>query len=149
MFTKRTKVVIDTNALLLFGQEHIDVFSGIDDLIKEPHEVTLPELVIKELEKLSQKNSRDGRAAKLGLALVTERLRRQSEPFLAKLLVPAKEIPLKTVSSSQQHADDAILEIAEDDKAIVVTLDKGLQRRLLDKKLRVIGIKQQRLAFIG
>ncbi len=150
MLIKKTTVVLDTNALLLFGTEHVDVFSEIGGAVLEPHEIVIPEPVLKELEKLGQKNSRDAWAAKLAYSLVHEKLKMQREPLIAKLLFPQKEIPLKTVPSSKQHADDAILAIAEDDPAhaVVVTLDRGLQGRLLAKKVRVIGLKQRRLAFV-
>ena len=63
--------------------------------------------------------------------------------MVAKLLFPSNEIPLKTAQCSEGHADDAIVRIAEDD-AIVATLDKGLQRRLLKAKIRVLTVQQKR-----
>ncbi len=150
MLTKKTTIILDTNALLLFGTEHVDVFSEIERVVTEPHEIVIPESVLQELEKLGKKNTKDARAAKLAYSLVHERLKRQREPLIAKLLFPQKEIALKTVRGSQTHADDAILAIAEDDPArtVAVTLDKGLQGRLLAKKVRIVGMKQRRLAFV-
>jgi|GEM_PF-284267 len=148
---QRTKVVLDTNALLLFGQEHLDIFSEVSKTMTEPYELLVPQQVHDELTKLAQKKSRDGMAAKLGLALLNEKLKRQQEPFFSRLLFPTKEIPLKTVSSSQHHADDAIVAIAEDDPAhvIVVTLDKGLQGRLLSRTARILTMRNHQLKFIG
>ncbi|MBR9692713.1 hypothetical protein GOV07_02145 [Candidatus Woesearchaeota archaeon] len=135
------KVILDTNVFTLFGQG-IDVFIEIDKVIKDKYEFVIPDLVLQELEKLSKKTTKDGRAARLGNMIVQERLARQKEPLVAKLLFPSKEIPLKTVQCSEKHADDAIVRIAEDD-GIVATLDKGLQRRLLKNKIRVLSIQQK------
>jgi len=139
-----TNVILDTNVLLLFGQKGMDVFAEIGRAMQERYEFTVPELVLAELERLGKKASRDGRAAKLAYTLVHERLKMKHEPLVAKLLF-RKEIPLKTVPCSEHHADDAILRIAEGDAAhtIVATLDKGLQRRLLDKGVRILTVRQQ------
>ena len=147
----RTTVVLDTNALLLFGQG-VDVFGEVERLVDPPFEFVIPGQVLAEVETLSRKATRDGQMAKLALALVREKERRQQERFVARLLLPrTKEIPLKMVSGSgEHHADDAILLIAEDEPAatVVVTLDRELQRRLLAKKVRVLGVKHGRLSFI-
>ena len=147
----RTTVVLDTNALLLFGQG-VDVFGEVERLVDPPFEFVIPGQVLAEVETLSRKATRDGQMAKLALALVREKERRQQERFVARLLLPrTKEIPLKMVSGSwEHHADDAILLIAEDEPAatVVVTLDRELQRRLLAKNVRVLGVKHGRLSFI-
>ncbi len=134
------KVVLDTNVLLLFGQG-IDVFSEIAAAMDEKFSFVVPELVLKELEALAAKKSKDGRAAKLGYAIVQRKL--QKQPLMARLLFGNKEIPLKTVPCSETHADDAILRIAEDG-AIVATLDKALQRRLLKKSIGVLKLTGKR-----
>lgn len=143
----RTSVILDTNALLLFGQG-VDVFDAVDRAMREPYELLLPSLVLGELERLAAKATRDGRAAKLGYALVMERLKTAHEPPLARLLF-GKGIPLKTIDCSGNHADDAILRIAEDDPArtVVVTLDKELQHRLLARKVRVLARRKEGFAF--
>ncbi len=146
------RIILDTNVLFLFGQERIDVFAEIERAVDKVDAFLVPEPVMDELEKLAAKASKDGRAAKLGLALVRERERRSREGPLARFLIGGrKEIPLKTVrGSGEKHADDAILRIAEDDPAAVVaTLDKGLQRRLLKAEVRVLGVRQKQFAFIG
>lgn len=149
--SRKASVILDTNALLLFGQG-VDVFSETERLLSAPFAFVIPETVMGEVERLSRKATRDGREAKLALMLVRERERRQRESIVARLLLPrAKEIPLKILpGSGEHHADDAILSIAEDEPAatIVVTLDRELQRRLLAKKVRVLGVRQGRLSFI-
>lgn len=143
MVLRKSAVILDTNFLLLYGQEHIDVLTGIATALQEPYEFVVIEPVMQELERLAESNSRDGRAAKLGLAIVQAKLKSSSEPFITRLLFK-KEIPLKMVSSSIKYADDAIIAIAEEKpKSIVATLDRGLQRRLLNKDIRIITLKQR------
>jgi len=143
------RIILDTNVLLLFGQEGIDVFSALERAADKVDAFIVPSLVVDELKKLGERATKDGRAAKLGLALVEEKARRSDETFLVKLLAGGwKEIPLKIVPcSAEKHADDAILRIAEDD-TIVATLDRGLQRRLLKADRRVMGMRQKRFQSI-
>jgi rRNA-processing protein FCF1 len=151
LLTKKVTVLLDTNALLLFGQG-IDVFGEVERILSSSFTFTVPEPVLKEVEKLSQRATKDGKSAKLALALVREKERRQEEGVAARLLLPRrKEIPLKILAGSgEEHADDAILRIAEEapERTAVCTLDKGLQRRLLSRRIRVLGVKHGRLAII-
>jgi rRNA-processing protein FCF1 len=135
------KVILDTNALLLFGQG-IDLFAEIEEALDEQFEYRIPEQVMKELETFAKRKSKEGVAAKLAWTLVQEKIRRNQEPFYVKML-GRKEIPLKTVSvSGKKHADDAIVKIAEDDPqhTIVATLDKRLRDRLLKTKARTLTL---------
>lgn len=144
-------VVLDTNALLLFG-DGIDVFAELERLFDVSATLLVPEQVMAEMERQARGATRDARKAKLALSLVREKLRRQADPGLvARLFLPRKkEIPLKIVPGSGiQHADDAILRIAEDERAAVVTIDEALQRRLLAKGLRVVGVKSGKLASMS
>ncbi len=118
----RRKVILDTNALLLFAQG-IDLFSELAAFLQEPYTLLLPDCVEEELRTLAAGSGKKARAAKLALVL-------------------AQQQALKKVHCSGEYADDAIVAIAEDD---VVTLDKGLQRRLLDKGVRVLTIRQRRI----
>ncbi len=138
--SKKLRVVLDTNVLLLYGRG-FDVLRAAAEAVDGKPVLVVPECVLAELEKLAQRQSKEGRAAKLAYTIVQQRLLPQ--PLLNKLLF--KEIPLKTVRCSKQHADDAILAIAEDDSAgtVVVTLDKALQRRLLKAGIRVLTRHQQ------
>lgn len=131
------RIILDTNALMLFG-EGFDLFSAIEEAIKEPCELIIPQQVHKELLKLASKNSKEGLAAKLALSITKERL--DGRRLLNRLLFPQKGAPLKIVSGPHKHADDAIVMIAEGDD-IVCTLDKALQRRLKVRLLRKKGKK--------
>jgi len=151
LLTKRVTVLLDTNTLLLFGQG-IDVFGETERLIAAPFTINIPETVVQEVERLSKKTTSEGKSAKLAMAIIREKERRQKEGPVTKLLLPkGKEIPLKILpGSGEEHADDAILRIAEEapERTAVCTLDRGLQRRLLSRRVRVLGVKHGRLAFI-
>ncbi|RME31669.1 hypothetical protein D6789_02035 [Candidatus Woesearchaeota archaeon] len=128
----KKRVIVDTNALLLFAQG-TDLFSAIAEYMQEPYSLIIIDSVEAELHRLAQGGGADARAAKLALVLV-EQMRL------------AKTQPLKKIRGSGEYADDAIVAIAEDDKeSLVVTLDKGLQRRLLAQGVRVLTIRQKRI----
>ncbi len=141
---KRTRVILDTNALMRYG-EHVDVLRELSLLVTEPHEFLIPEAVLEELGRLARGKGRAARAARLGLVIIRQELASR-KGLLGRLFNP-KQIPLKTVSCSGEHADDAILKIAEED-AIVCTLDKGLQERLLQREVRVISARGKRFCFV-
>lgn len=126
------RLVLDTNALLLFAQG-IDLFDAVREFMQEPYALLILDSVEEELRGLASGGGADARAAKLALILVEQSRQAQTQP-------------LKKVRGSGDYADDAIVAIAEDDEQVgVVTLDKALQRRLLDKGVRVLTIKQKRI----
>jgi len=130
-------VIIDTNMLLVPGQFKVDIFTELDRIMDEPYEITILEGSLQELEKIKKTGSgADKQAAKLGHMLLEHQKKRESAASSnckgLKILHSSKE---KTV-------DDAIVEIAEDD-TLVATNDSGLKRRLLEKGVRVIYLKQQ------
>ena len=108
------KVILDTNFLLLPFQFKIDVFSEIERTIDEPHEILIPSVVLAELNRLA---ARRNRAARLGLAVLEQKM---------------KEGKVKEIKSSGR-ADDWIAGNAEKLEAVVCTNDIGLKKRLLRK----------------
>ena len=126
-FRKKTKVVLDTNALLLFDKG-IDVFTLIERAIDEPYELCTHENVYHELERLMEGKKKSSFAAKLGFIL-------------------AKQKALKILSrSSEEHVDDVIVRYA-DDRTIVVTQDRELIKRLTAKGVRVLRYQQKKLVL--
>lgn len=124
-----TPVYVDTNALMLFGQG-VDLFTLLDDAMEEPYEIVVIKPVLDELHRLALGASKDARAAKLGVVIVAERQKTQA---------------LKIDRGSDGYADEALLATAE---GVVCTLDKELQRRLLDAGRRVLGVRQGQLRFV-
>ncbi|MCA9478254.1 MAG: DUF188 domain-containing protein, partial [Nanoarchaeota archaeon] len=71
-----------------------------------------------------------------------------SDKFNAKLgYILAKQKGLKTLSSSLSHVDDAIVEIITADD-YVATLDKALQKRVLEKGAKVIAVKNRNQVIV-
>jgi uncharacterized protein len=130
-------VIVDTNMLLVPGQFKVDIFSELDRIMDEAYEIHILQGSLEELQKVAETGSgADKQAAKLGQLLVDHQRKRD---FSASSRSNCKG--LKIVSRSSKYVDDAILEIAED--AFVATNDGELKRRLLEKGIRVIYLKQQ------
>ena len=66
------KVILDTNFLLLPFQFKLDIFSEIERVLEMPKEILVPSLVLEELKRLS---ARGNRAAKLGLAILEQKIK--------------------------------------------------------------------------
>jgi hypothetical protein len=112
-------VVVDTNALMMPVECEVRVFDELERLVGSPDLVT-PRAVVAELEKLANGGGTEGVAASVGLDLATERCR--------------------TVETDATYADDAVVELAAD-ADYVVTNDRPLRDRLLERGVRVIGLR--------
>jgi uncharacterized protein len=135
------RVIVDTNMLLVPGQFKVDIFTELDRIMEEPYEIAILKGTLDELQKIALSKGQDGQAAKLGMMLVEHQRKRD---FAASSTSNCKG--LKIIQGSNQYVDDAIVEIAEDE--FVATNDSGLKRRLLEKGVRVIYLKQsQHLAI--
>ena len=120
------KVILDTNFLLIPYQFKIDIFSEIDLIIHEKYALCAPEAVIGELKKLSESKGKDGKAAKLALALMAK-----------------KNVNIIKDSKRTEYGDKAILDIA-DKNTLVATQDIELRKRLKLKGIRAIIMWQKR-----
>ncbi|WP_406661033.1 DNA-binding protein [Methanolobus sp. ZRKC3] len=121
------KVIIDTNALMIPVQFNVDIFEelkrlGFDSFI-------VPLSVINELDNLERKlKGKDKTAVKVAKALA-----QRCEIF-----------------ETRGYADDAIVDLASNLSAAVLTNDIGLRKRLEDKDISVICLRQKsRLAIIS
>ncbi|MCF7798269.1 hypothetical protein K9M74_00025 [Candidatus Woesearchaeota archaeon] len=129
LFTKKAKVIIDTNFLLLPGSEGIDIYTEIDRLVTESYELCVMENSYRELQHIM-----DGQTKAKG-----------KDKFNAKLgFIMAKQKGLKSLacSSKEPLVDDNIVRIANE-KTYVATLDKGLQKRLQKKQAKIITVRQK------
>ncbi|MBD3209624.1 DUF188 domain-containing protein [Candidatus Woesearchaeota archaeon] len=127
MLTKKTKVILDTNTLLLPGKG-IDIFSLLHDVMQEPYKLCTYQGVLEELQTLMIGQKKDAFNAKLGYIL-------------------AKQKPLKILtSSSATHVDDDIVKKTGKND-VVVTQDRTLTRRLREKGVRVLRYQQKRFIF--
>ncbi|MGV8169360.1 MAG: PIN domain-containing protein [Candidatus Nanoarchaeia archaeon] len=135
LFRTKTKVILDTNFLLIPGDKGVDVFSEIDRIMQEPYELCVLDKSVEELDKIVFKDGKkkSGFSAKLGLILL-------------------KQKNLKTLaSSSEEYADKAILAFAakNPEKTIVATQDAELRNKLKKESVRVIQLKQEKYLILG
>ncbi|MBD3387653.1 MAG: nucleotide-binding protein [Candidatus Altiarchaeales archaeon] len=114
-------VVLDTNFLLLPHQMGVDIFSEITRVVSEEHRLMTLSPVLAELNNLIGPSG-DGVAAKVGMQLLLEK----------KVFV---------VGVPEANADEAIVNYASDNKAIVCTNDGGLKSRLKKKRVKVLCLK--------
>lgn len=119
------KIILDTNFLLIPCQFKVDIFSEIDMIIHERYALCAPEAVIGELKKLSESKGKDGKAAKLALALIAK-----------------KNVNIIKGSKRTKYGDEAIIEIA-DKNTLVATQDIELRKRLKLKGIHTITMRQK------
>ncbi|KYK26247.1 hypothetical protein AYK26_05565 [Euryarchaeota archaeon SM23-78] len=128
---KKKKVILDTNFLLIPGQFKIDIFTQIENLVKEPIVLCIINKSIKELNQLAVVGKEKDRfAAKLALVLIRQK-------------------NLKTLNSfaTKRSVDDIIVRKA-DNNTYVATQDKALRKRLREKKAKIIGMRQKKYLVI-
>lgn len=120
------KVILDTNFLIYCAENKINYKEEIERLMCEGHILAVPMQVVCELRKMEEKAHKlsDRRAAKLALKLLE-----------------VHEVDV--ISASGDYADQAILNLAKKEGAIVATID-GLLRRKLGKLNRAIIIEGKR-----
>jgi rRNA-processing protein FCF1 len=125
LFSKKARVILDTNFLLLPG-DGFDVFTAIYDAMNEPYKLCVLEKTYHELESIIQGTTKTKQKGK--------------SKFYAKLgYVMAKQKRLTVLHKGQKalSVDDQLVNAA-DKHTYVATLDKALQKRILDAGGKVI-----------
>lgn len=123
------KVAIDTNIFIYAVRFKLDIFSQLAG-----KGIFTTEPVMHELEKLAKGNSRDAKAAALGLEILKKR---------------TKEGKIRILKSKTENADDGLLELGKSGYA-VITQDKELLKRLKSAGCAFGYIKQKKyFAFEG
>ncbi len=118
------RIILDTNFLLIPAQFNVDIFSEIDGVMKEPYKLFVLDESIKELKKIVEEQKGKNRdAANLGLQLVEGRA--------------------QIITTTGGHADDIIVKNA-DKNTIVATQDQELKRRLKEKEVCCLVLRQQK-----
>ncbi len=117
------KFLLDTNFLLAVGQFRLDVFSELRNFGKL--ELYTLDLIVKELEKISEGRGRDSRHAKLAL-----------------LLIGKKNV--KVLKTENRNTDSEIERVASEKDMTVCTQDRALIRKLKARKADVIIIRQKK-----
>jgi rRNA-processing protein FCF1 len=121
-----TTVALDTNALMMPVELDVRVFDALEEALDGPLsavELVVPRAVVSELEEISERSmGEEGIAASVGTDLARERCR--------------------IVDTVATYADDALVELAETGAVeYVVTNDDPLKDQLLDRGVRVIGLR--------
>lgn len=122
--TTRSKrpVILDSNALMMQFQFHIDIETELGRVFDFPYEIIIPSIVVEELDALATESvGKDKQEAKLALEL-------------------AKNFK---VMESKGEGDTAILKLAESLNAIVVTNDKILRARLRAKNIPNVHMRSK------
>lgn len=123
------KIAIDTNIFIYSVRFKLDIFSQL-----KGNELFTIEPVMRELEKLAKGNSRDAKAATLGLEILKKR---------------ARDGKIRILKSEMENADDRLLELGKSGYA-VVTQDAELIKRLKSAGCPFGYIKQRKyFAFEG
>ncbi|ELY68180.1 PIN domain-containing protein [Natrinema versiforme] len=117
----RTRVALDTSALMMPVELDVRLFEELDRLLAE-YEPTIPQAVLEELRRLSEKGGTEGTAATVGHDLATERC--------------------LVVDTEASYADDALVELAREGAVdYVVTNDRPLGDRVLEASRPVIALR--------
>jgi hypothetical protein len=116
---------MDTNALMMPVELDVRLFEELERLLgttTEALDLVVPAAVVAELERLATGGGEEGVAASVGADLADR---------------------CRVVDTDASYADDAVLELATGEGAYVVTNDLPLRSRLLERGVRVIGIRGQ------
>ena len=126
----RVTVILDTNALMMPLEFGTDLFGGLTELLGAYDAYVLDE-VVGELRGLAFGGGGNPAAARFGLTVSAR----------CRVIPPLdEEIPV----------DDKIVRRAEEFNAVVVTNDKALRKKLLDKRIPVVVLRSRsRLELIG
>ncbi|ELY84046.1 PIN domain-containing protein [Natrinema altunense] len=116
-----TRVAIDTSALMMPVELDVRLFEELERLL-DAYEPTIPQAVLEELRRLSEKGGQEGTAATVGHDLATERC--------------------LVVDTEASYADDALVELAREGTVdYVVTNDRPLRDRVLEASRPVIALR--------
>jgi uncharacterized protein len=120
------QIILDTNFLLVPAQFSIDIFSELDRLVFENHELCVLDKTLDELNIVAKTadTGKDKRAAMLGIAFVAGK-------------------KMKVLPTKEGHPDDLIVAMSERGKQIVATQDMTLKRRLKEKGVSVVTMRSQ------
>jgi rRNA-processing protein FCF1 len=121
----KSKVIIDTNGLMIPGQFGLDIFSELGRLGFDSYLV--PRASVKELDKIySQGRGKERTAAKIALSLLDR----------------------CTIIEKNGFADDIITDMAVEMDAAVLTNDIELKKRLCSKGVTIVYLQDKtRLSF--
>ena len=120
----KTKIILDTNILMIPGQYKIDIFSEIKRICQFEFELYAIDKSMIELDRIIENGKvKDKTAAKISKQLIIQK-------------------GVKIIPSEKGHVDNIILSLAKEDDYVVATLDKELKRRLRTEGIRIITLRK-------
>jgi len=124
------RIILDTNFVMMPGELGIDIFSEIDRIVPQKHEICIIDQTLAELENIRKTQSGAAkRAANLAFSLI-------------------KAKGLKILASPQdKNVDQLILDIAGRED-LVATNDAALIKKLKDKGVSLIILRQKKYLTI-
>lgn len=124
-------IIIDSSMLMLPLERKINLSYEIERLVQISFEIVVPQIVLDELKRLSEKES-------------------PSIKQKAKLALELANGFVKIESNINCHADEEILRLALEKEAIVATNDTELRFRLREKGIVVISLRgKNKLSLFG
>lgn len=125
---QKIRVIIDTNFLMIPGQNKIDIFEEIKRLMTTPYQLCIFKETIDELSNIAISKGKDSGNAKIALKLIKQKNLKT----------------LKNSSTENSYIDEIILSNITDSD-IVCTQDKALKRLLKHKfpKIRIITMNRK------
>ncbi len=119
------KIILDTNFLLIPIQFKVDIFSEIDRICSFNYKLCIFEQTIAELNNIIEnQQGKDKKAAQFALKII-------------------KSKKIELIKSEAKDVDCLIFKYPDKD-AIIATLDLPLKRKLLDKRISVIFLRQKK-----
>ena len=115
-------VCLDTSALMMPVECDVRLFEELDRVLGD-HDLAVPQAVVTELDSLAEGGGEEGTAASVGRDLADR---------------------ARVLDHEESYADDAIVELATAGECdCVVTNDRPLRDRVLDRGVPVIGLRGQ------
>ena len=105
-------------------QFKVDIFEEINRIIEEDYELITLDRIIEELEKIEKSRGKDATAARIALRLI-------------------KEKDVKIINTDEKKVDNAIIAVADKD-TIVATNDKVLKKKLKNKNIKIIYLRNKK-----
>jgi rRNA-processing protein FCF1 len=123
------QIIIDTNFFITCIKQKIDLFSELEELYgKGGFEIVVPSQVLNELEMLKDNKKMT--------------IKEKESAKLAIFLIDKNEADI--VDMPEKSADLAIIAYANNNNAIVATLDRKLKSQIKNKKTKFLIIRNQK-----
>ncbi|MFH1511015.1 MAG: PIN domain-containing protein [Candidatus Woesearchaeota archaeon] len=119
-------VLLDTNFLLIPGTFSVDIFSELDRIVDQKYCLAVLDKTLDELKSITEKQKGKSReAARLGLQIVQQK-------------------KIEVIETEKNKSVDALtVEIANSKSFIVATQDRELKKRLKEKNVAVVVLRQK------